>query len=385
MHTFPEDTEALGVLASRDDRTKLEQTEVDGKPTVIVHKSYASKHLLMIEKFVRDIDRVCQNESLEGGDCSGEVKTITQLCSKYFHLLNDWLQQWSSLFCYSSRIEAFYEVCKDLGMIGGDPFWFDNPDDVANADGMRYIDLFAMLINKIGVRCQTREFKERERLRLLNAEKNKQNVLELEEAMFSEDTGRSRWLILSLTLRYKPEFRDEITTEAIQQHRDRFFAARRFNKLMSGIKNYVWTIEQGEGTGLHLHVILFYSAEHNHDEFIAQQIGEYWVEAVTEGKGDYWNSNAAWLKTVYAKRGHGVGVGQINWNDTGKRNALRKNLTYLAKAEQYVMVKETENIRTFDMGRMPKKRKAGRPRSDSGMRVSENDDIAHVVSVFDAD
>ena len=34
-------------------------------------------------------------------------------------------------------------------------------------------------------------------------------------------------------------------------------------------------MEQEEDTGLPLHMILFYSAEHNHDEFIAEQIGEY--------------------------------------------------------------------------------------------------------------
>ena len=218
-------------------------------------------------------------------------------------------------------------------------------------------------------------------MRLVNADRNKLNVLALEEAMFSEETGRSRWLILSFTLRYRLAFRDEITVEIIQQHRDRFFAARRFNTLMSGIKNYVWTIEQGEETGLHLHVVLFYSADHNHDQFVAQRICEYWVEEVTGGMGDYWNSNAAKLKSVYARYGHGVGVGQINRNDADKRDALRKNLVYLAKAEQYLLIKGAENMRTFDMGRVPKKVRAGRPRADSGMRSTEIDGVAHVVGV----
>ncbi|WP_230205675.1 inovirus-type Gp2 protein [Burkholderia cenocepacia] len=246
------------------------------------------------------------------------------------------------------------------------PFAFDKPGDVVRADGMRCMDLFDLLIEKIRERCHSREFKERERLREANAEKNRTNVLALEEAMFSAETGRSRWLVLSLTLRYKPQFRRWITPEVIQQHRDRFFAARRFNTLMSGIKNYVWAIEQGEGTGLHLHVILFYSAEHNHDEHIAKQIGEYWANVVTEGKGDYWNSNRAQLKKSYEKRGHGVGIGQINWNDTKKREALRKNLVYLAKSEQYLMIKGADRIRTFGMGQVPTKASSGRPRADLG-------------------
>lgn len=252
-------------------------------------------------------------------------------------------------------------------------FVFRSPGEVARADGARYMDAFNMLIEQIRIRCQSREFKEHERLRQLNADRNKRNVLALEEAMFSNETGRSRWLVLSLTLRYKPQFRRWITPEVIQQHRERFFAARRYNTLMSGIKNYVWAIEQGEGTGLHLHVILFYSAEHNHDEHIAKQIGEYWANVVTEGKGDYWNSNAEWLKKSYEKRGHGVGVGQINWNDTNKREALRKNLEYLAKSSQYLMIKGADRIRTFDMGQVPTKAKVGRPRTDTSIVVTKED------------
>ncbi|WP_231600720.1 MULTISPECIES: inovirus Gp2 family protein [Burkholderia] len=87
---------------------------------------------------------------------------------------------------------------------------------------------------------------------------------------------------------------------------------------MSSIKNYVWVIEQREVAGLHLHVILFYSAVHNHNEHVAKQIGEYWANVVTEGNGDYWNSNEKWRKRYDEKRGHGVGVGQIDWNDSKK-------------------------------------------------------------------
>ncbi|PNE63493.1 inovirus Gp2 family protein [Burkholderia cenocepacia] len=144
--------------------------------------------------------------------------------------------------------------------------------------------------------------------------------------------------------------------------------------------NYVWAIEQGEDTGLHLHVILFYSAEHNHDEHIAKQISEYWVNVVTEGKGDYWNSNAAWLKRSYEKRGHGVGVGQIDWKDTKKREALRKNLVYLAKSEQYLMLKSANRIRTFDMGQVPKKGKTGRPRVEAEMNETSSD-LSRVCTV----
>ncbi|HDR9063685.1 TPA: inovirus-type Gp2 protein [Burkholderia vietnamiensis] len=367
MNNVNEDQEALEVIARLDERMNLEETDIDGRRQVVIHKGYASRYLFAIEKFVQDIEKGRKGSFIEETARYSGIKRIRELYfgKRYYRLVNEWLDRYADIYHYTARVEVFYDVCKELGLIGQYSFAFDMPGDVVRADGMRYMDLFDLLIEKIRERCQSRAFRERERLREANAEKNRTNVLALEEAMFSDEVGRSRWLLLSLTLRYKPQFRRWITPEVIQQHRERLFAARRFNTLMSGIKNYVWVIEQGEGTGLHLHVILFYSAEHNHDEHIAKQIGEYWANVVTEGKGDYWNSNRAQLKKSYEKRGHGTGVGQINWNDTKKREALRRNLAYLAKSEQYLMIKGAERIRTFDMGQIPKKVKAGRPRTDT--------------------
>ncbi|MFM0488285.1 hypothetical protein [Paraburkholderia graminis] len=336
-------------------------------------------HLFEIEKFVRDIEKGFKGGFVEVVDRYGRVKDVRELYlgKRYYRLLNNWLERYSEGYCYSARIEVFYDVCKGLGLLHPDPFPIGEPVDFDCAGGTRYIDLFDALIERIRARCQSREFTEQERQRSVSAERNQQNVLAMDEAMFE---AKGRWLILYLTLGIKEELRHLITPEIIQKYRARFFAARRFNKLFSGIKNYAWSLEQGMKAGLHLHVILYYSGEHNHDAFIARQMGEYWVNVVTDGKGTYWNSNASDLKPGYEKR-HGIGVGQINYDDGEKRKALRINLLYLAKAEQYLMIKSSERTRTFDMGRVPKKRKAGRPRAESGRRSSEIDGVAQVVGV----
>jgi hypothetical protein len=367
MYKINEDQEALEVTTRLDERMNLEQTNVDGKKMIIIHENYASQHLFGIERFVKDI--------VEGGWRGGFIDETTRytkiqkvrqlyLGKKYYYRINDWLEWYSDMYRYSARVEAFYDACKSMGLTGDFPaFYFRSPEEVELGTGVRYMECFNALIEQVYARCNTREFKERERLRKVNSERNKQNVLALEETMFSEESGMSRWLILSLTLRYKPKYRRWITPAIIQQHRERFFAACHFNKLMAGIENQVWSIEQAEVAGLHLHVILFYSAESNHDEHIAKLICEYWVNVVTDGKGDYWNSNDPKLKKKYEERGHGLGVGQINWNDFAKREALRVNLVYLAKAEQYLMSKLTSGIHTFGMGLVRKKAKSGRPRS----------------------
>jgi hypothetical protein len=361
--------DALEVIARLNERVNLEQVNEGNGTVVKIHKGYGDMHLFSIEKFVSDIESGRRGGFHVYMTRYAKVTKVDELYfgKHYYSMLNGWLERYSDLFRYSERVEVFYFVCKEIGLIGEDPFSFGNPDELVCADGVRYMDVFDELIERIRVYCQSREFKERERQRVFNAKRNVRNLLARENAMFSAETGRSRWLILSLTLGYKNRYRRWITPEMIQQHRNRFFAARRFNKLMSGVENFVWAIEQGEDAGLHLHVILFYSPDHNHDVFIARQIGEYWAHVVTEGRGSYWNSNKTELKPGYATRGHGIGVGQINWDDEKRREALRINLLYLAKAQQYLMIRCSDRIRTIGMGNKPKKKKSGRPRVDSEM------------------
>jgi|GEM_PF-2797368 len=368
MTEITEDLDAPGILAQIDERINLEQTDDDGKIRTIIHNDYASGHLFKIEKFVKSIENRWTGGFIEErAKYSGLMQLRELFLGKNFYSsMNDCIGRYSSIYRYSARVEAFYDTCKEIGLLdqfGERHFNFEEPEHVHVRTGMAHFEIFNVLIGKIRARVQSREFTERERLRLVNATRRERSVLKMEEDMFSEPTGRSRWLVLSLTLRIKPAFRRWVTPEKFQEYRKRFFVARRYNELMKGIANYVWAIEQGEESGLHLHVILFYDARtHNHDEFIAKQIGEYWSNVVTENKGEAWSSNQAWLKRRYAKK-HGVGVGQINWNEREKRDALRTNLAYLAKADQYLISRSVEHMHTFDMGKIPKKIKSGPPRT----------------------
>ncbi|MEZ0606171.1 hypothetical protein ACAX43_29200 [Paraburkholderia sp. IW21] len=368
MTEITKDLETLGIISQVDERINLEQTDDDGKIRTIIHMGYASRHLFTIEKFVKTLENRWTGGFIEERAKYSGLMQLRELFlgKNFYRSMNDCIGRYSSMYRYSARVEAFYDTCKEIGLL--DPFGerhfnFEEPHHVHVRTGMAHFEIFNVLIGKIRARVQSRKFNERERLRLVNATRRERSVLEMEEAMFSEQTGRSRWLVLSLTLRIKPAFRRWVTPEMFQQYRKRFFVARRYNELMKDIANYVWAIEQGEESGLHLHVILFYDArKHNHDEFIAKQIGEYWSNVATEGKGNYWNSNQAWLKRRYANK-HGVGVGQINCNEREKRDALRTNLLYLAKADQYLISRSVEHMHTFDMGKIPQKIKSGRPRS----------------------
>ncbi|MBY8605346.1 inovirus Gp2 family protein [Burkholderia arboris] len=129
--------------------------------------------------------------------------------------------------------------------------------------------------------------------------------------------------------------------------------------MLRGIVDYIWKLEEGDESGLHLHVLIFYTADSCRDVYIAKLIGEYWVK-VTEGKGQYWNSNAN--KIFHEKYGHGVGTGEINWDNDAKREALRENIRYMTKADQFLKMKYGEHCRLFGTSQVKEKEKPGRPR-----------------------
>ena len=181
------------------------------------------------------------------------------------------------------------------------------------------------------------------------ADRNAARAMQFEQAMFD---SRSRYLILVLTLGYKPERQREVTLDLLQEHRNRLLNNKRCNELLQGINGYVWKIEEGYNSGgLHFHVVIFYSGDHRADILFAKRIGEYWVDVVTQGMGAYWNSNAA--KDAHAEFGHGIGTGQINRNDDTKREALRQNLRYLAKDDQHVETRTSPHCRTFGTSQFP--------------------------------
>lgn len=366
---------AREVFDRLDDRINIEEGERDGRKRIVLLHGY--KHLFEIEKFVSAIEKGWLGGFLDETRFYSRRRKlrVLYLAKQYYRKLNTWLERYSEIPRYSERVTVFYDVCRELGFVLSPMNYFGKPEEFDDRYGVRYADWFNDVIKGISERVKTREFKERERSRRKNAKRNEQNVLAMNEEMYRV---RSRWTILVLTLNYKKEYWRWITLDDIQKHRATFFAARRYNKLIRAVKNYVWTIEQGEKTGFHLHAVLYCSSKHRRDVWLAQQIGEYWSNVVTEGKGSYWNSNAR--KAFHALRGHGIGTGQIDRRDETKRESLRKNLLYLAKASQYLMIKGAERVRTFDMGRVPQRLKEGRPRNDRAVYV-ENDGVGQSESV----
>ena len=57
MNEITENQSELEVIARLDERVNTENTHVNGEMTTVIHNDYASEHLYMIEKFVKDIEK----------------------------------------------------------------------------------------------------------------------------------------------------------------------------------------------------------------------------------------------------------------------------------------------------------------------------------------
>jgi hypothetical protein len=152
--------------------------------------------------------------------------------------------------------------------------------------------------------------------------------------------------------------------EVVQQDRKRFFTNRKGKKsLFKHLIGYVWRIEFTPDAGYHMHIaLLFNGSLAKKDEWLAQQIGEYWENVITRGAGRFHNCNKAWDKTSPK-----CGLGEVNHYDLTKRAALLGALSYLCKPRQKVVVLPYSGCNLFGARLLPKHQRhaGGRPRTRS--------------------
>lgn len=277
---------------------------------------------------------------------------------KYYRLLKPFQMNYAHAErrVYSPHVQAVVEALDALSL-HPHTFRFGEPGARELSTGKTYAEIFNDVVAKVGEIVASSAFKERVRVRKRNAARNEAKGLAIEQKVFE---NKSRQLVLMLHLGFQEQYREQVTFEEVQAYRTKFFNNCRTNKLLSGIVDYIWKLEEGDESGLHLHVLIFYTADSCRDVYIAQRLGEYWKEVVTADKGQYWNSNAN--KAFHEKYGHGVGTGEINWDDDAKREALRENIRYMTKADQFLKMKYGERSRLFGTSQVEEKKKPGRPR-----------------------
>lgn len=219
-------------------------------------------------------------------------------------------------------------------------------------DAERFVNAFNKCVEGMRSEAGSKEFQSRLNRYQRSGNKNKRELDRYVDALFDR---YSRLLVLRVDLSYRKEYSD-ISLERAVSDRMRLFENARANRLFSEMVGFIWKLEHGQDKGFHFHVMFFYDGSKvRQDGSIAQQIGRYWSDVITKGKGMYFNCNAD--KWRYKR----CGIGMIAHDDYQLRGGLRDAIAYLTKADLYMQLRTTR--RGMGKGHFPGgKDVRGRPR-----------------------
>ena len=164
--------------------------------------------------------------------------------------------------------------------------------------------------------------------------------------------------VIRVDIAYKKPYSEEITVDDAAKDLNRLLNNRRSKpSIFEDNIGYAIKKEYTEDKGVHFHAFFMFNGQKVlKDSFKADEIGTYWNEQITKGKGTYYNCN----RNQYPEHG----IGMLEHRDTEKRKNLDKAMIYLAKDEQQAIYSIAEKKeRSFVRGTIPKSNgNIGRPR-----------------------
>ena len=161
-------------------------------------------------------------------------------------------------------------------------------------------------------------------------------------------------------LKYKQEFAKDISLDVINRDLKRMLDNRRNNKTVFGNNlGYIIKKEVSDKGNPHLHALFLEDGNKvQKAAYKADQIGQYWSENITKGKGCYENCNS--------RNYENNGIGMVDYKDKEKVNNLKEHVVsyfYKTITQSIDENKSNPKDRAIVRGTMPKpKSNAGRPR-----------------------
>ncbi len=347
------------IFARIQSDSELHYCEKEGK-TVIELQNSNILPIIRIENFVLDV-----LESKESGFKWGKGqfshRVIEQPLSRYFSTVMHEFDchvtyaHKSNLYLgvYYRAIEAVMRRNHELSLQNFKFAGYDN----------NKVMIFNELINEIRKLSSSKEFKEQENLLISRARQNLSSSKRYVDKLLD---CYSKLLVLRIDLSYQSKLALSITEVEARSDLQHFFNNRRNNKLFRAWVGYIAKLEYGVCRGYHFHLLIFMNGQLvQKDEHIARQIGEYWINGITGGRGLFFNCNAkVFCNGVYGYKR--VGIGMINHFDAEKRSILIHDVvSYLCKKEQFIRTRAGDTrSRVFSTGGLPRQRisNAGRPR-----------------------
>jgi hypothetical protein len=142
--------------------------------------------------------------------------------------------------------------------------------------------------------------------------------------------GPSDLLFIRVDLGIKQGHQTQVHVFQMKELFDRLNANRRCKP--SIFRHYVgmiWALEWTPEKSYHYHCLFIFDAKKvQNDIELANQIGYYWMNEITDGIGSFWNSNA------HTHEFQQCGIGRIRHWELGKRhNLMTRVVSYIAKPD----------------------------------------------------
>ncbi|MDP2780063.1 inovirus-type Gp2 protein [Devosia sp.] len=323
-----------------------------------------------IEKFVDEV-----KNSLEVGFI--EIKSVTDSFSfmrckrstfaSKFKLVNgfyDCIIEHSNYYIYSENVQLYKLACEEVGLSS---IHLTSPEFYHSDLNLYEFEVFNQLIHSIRTKSHSTNYTDKVVNRKRELNKKFKSYSQYVNSLFKD---RSRLLVVRIDLSYLVEHDEQndrtrhlVTLEEVKDDLYRLLSNKRHNAMFDHLEGYIWKLEYGDLKGYHYHLLFFFKGSELKSDFHkGEQIGKYWRDVITKGRGYYFNCNRK--KTNYTH----LGIGMIN-ADSAKDTHLRFNLThyvlrYLIKSDQYLKLKLKKNDRSIGKGMVLKKKSnAGRPRA----------------------
>jgi hypothetical protein len=299
--------------------------------------------LYLIDEFVRAVVKYKSMGYEVKVNRHGAYSVRGLLLSKYVGYMSSFLSIYrckSSHIRYSEHIELFFLAVKAIGLECvdfGKPLWISNPNSKPN-----YV-LFNELIQWLRDGASNSTFLERVRIR---EKKSIQRYDSMSRYAVYLLKKYKRLLVLRVNFYYLKEFVGAISEEEARRDINRLLRNRRHNgSVFDDMVGYICRIEWAPDTRYHFHVMFFLDGDKARKHvYRADEIGKYWANSITKGKGRFHNSNRDIFKFPWC------GVGMIHFSSQVEIDNLQKAISYLTKKEQEILANALGHDRNLMRG-----------------------------------
>ncbi len=311
--------------------------------TVERHEAFIAS-LLKIETFVANVLATNEPAFKLVATHVGRPTLRRQRLAEYFAKVYSLSLLDTTGYELSEHVQLFFDCWVAAGMTQED---LVSPRGYSLKLGQESYEVFNDFLALIRSQSKTPAFIKRVSRRKEKSSRNFKSGCDYVDALF--EFRSSRLLVLRIDFGYRKEFAQQVTAKEAKNDLAHFLRNRRGNReLFGGWVGHIWKLEWSPVKGCHFHLILFFrGSERWRDVFIAQQLGIYW-EKLTDGRGVYWNCNAA--KGRYKR----LGIGMLEYHDVEKIAILKKDvLGYLVKTDQCLKATTLGDGDCFGRGEMP--------------------------------